>query len=324
MNTDVVCTKRRRVRTWGLTTSIRRVGRIERKGSCYWRKLASSVAWRLAPILPGYSTANQRLGGLLPLDYRRSYSLSLAACNSGHLLGCTLLEALSLWLGDDKKSKAWVKVLNDACHGYGWRDMPDSTACTILGDHFRSLDIGAQAQKFYERACKTGQCVSFAGCAHARACHNAAVLLRRLPPQKNSREKTLKLLEKGCTLRFADSCRLLGNIQLRSNTIKALDSYSKACELEVGDGCFNVAVGHHSGQIGEKNLTKALRYYRRACKMGLPMGVNMRTSYRPRIRQKLRCAGGKRKRVPHEYRDNGQQPVGVGPQSDSDQFSCLI
>ena len=29
-------------------------------------------------------------------------------------------------------------------------------------------------------------------------------------------------------------------------------------------------------------------------------------------------------KVPHEYRDNGQQPVGVGPQSDSDQFSCLI
>ncbi|WP_187858533.1 sel1 repeat family protein [Helicobacter pylori] len=55
---------------------------------------------------------------------------------------------------------------------------------------------------------------------------------------------------------------------------KAIALYKKACDLEVGGGCFNLGALYHNGQGVEKNLTKADQFYSKACNLKEGLGCN--------------------------------------------------
>ena len=61
-------------------------------------------------------------------------------------------------------------------------------------------------------------------------------------------------LDKECNLNNSKSCTELGTIYKKQNLQKSVELFNKACELNDGDGCFNLAYANEHGQGVQQNI----------------------------------------------------------------------
>lgn len=108
-------------------------------------------------------------------------------------------------------------------------------------DDFSGMDKDIPAStRYFERACELG---------FPKGCHNAAIAYMQGDGCEKNVKRGLEYHEKACSGSIGESCLSLWsayfhghNGDVQKDGAKALDSASKACNLEVFQGCVNAAI----------------------------------------------------------------------------------
>ena|GEM_PF-2885312 len=172
-------------------------------------------------------------------DVRTAFNLFKYSCDKGLPRGCGSLAWMYLQgaLGAPEYDKAKM-YLQIACTG------EDATSCSTLG---YMIEEGkgakpdfAQASQYYLKACNAGDSLG---------CGNLGVLMAQGKGVPRNDKDALPLLEKGCAVNAADSCRFLasfyekGRAKLPVSHASAHFYRLKACEVGDVPSCERLAKG---------------------------------------------------------------------------------
>ncbi len=94
---------------------------------------------------------------------------------------------------------------------------------------------------------------------------------------RQSDNKALEYFSKACDLDNGEGCGHLGIMYYRGKGVKqdyfkADEYFKKACGLDYGLGCFNLGVMYGEGEGVKQNYFTALKYYEKACGLNNIMG----------------------------------------------------
>ncbi|MGN8527559.1 sel1 repeat family protein [Helicobacter pylori] len=121
-----------------------------------------------------------------------------------------------------------------------------------------------RAKEYFEKACGLHDAD---GCAILREAYSKVIL------KGSARESIEKALEhtataKACKSNDAKKCKDLAEFYFNANDLKnALEYYSKACELNNGEGCSKLGGDYFLGESVTQDLKKAFGYYSKACEL---------------------------------------------------------
>ncbi len=87
-------------------------------------------------------------------------------------------------------------------------------------------------------------------------------------------KKDLEYYSKACELNYGDGCAILGDIYhngegVTQNFKKAFKYYSKACELNDAKGCYALAAFYNEGKGVAKDEKQTTENLEKSCKLGL-------------------------------------------------------
>lgn len=99
------------------------------------------------------------------------------------------------------------------------------------------------------------------------ACHHlAGAVLDGDSGLKKDTARAIELYTKACNLGATDACLDHGHLYYRNHDYtKAISFYEKGCEGHNGEGCFYVGIMYHQGDLVKKDLTKARTFFKKAC-----------------------------------------------------------
>ncbi|MCQ2702108.1 sel1 repeat family protein [Helicobacter pylori] len=121
-----------------------------------------------------------------------------------------------------------------------------------------------RAKEYFEKACGLHDAD---GCTILREAYSKVIL------KGSARESIEKALEhtataKACKSNDAKKCKDLAEFYFNANDLKnALEYYSKACELNNGEGCSKLGGDYFLGESVTQDLKKAFGYYSKACEL---------------------------------------------------------
>lgn len=112
---------------------------------------------------------------------------------------------------------------------------------TTIDDPFSGMDKDIPVStRYFERACELG---------FLKGCHNAGIAFMQGDGCEKNVKRGLECYEKGCAGSIGESCLSLWSAYFHGNKgdvskdgAKALDYASKACDLEMLQGCVNAAL----------------------------------------------------------------------------------
>lgn len=110
-----------------------------------------------------------------------------------------------------------------------------------------------------------------------KACFNIAATYYNGEKTQNNLKQAEKIWLETCEKGAADSCLGVALLYTQNGTAptkKAMPFLEKACNLGNANGCYNLGVVYHQGEITPKNLKKARALYELACNGGESFGCH--------------------------------------------------
>ena len=132
----------------------------------------------------------------------------------------------------------------------------NAESCNNLGVRLAKLDV-AKARELYTKACDGKLRV---------ACRNAGLSWRDDAPKDPAR--SIAPFTRGCGLGDGFACGALGYAIDATDPATAAKHYQTACDQDIGDACYNLALLHREGRGVARSDELADELMRRACKAG--------------------------------------------------------
>lgn len=186
------------------------------------------------------------------------------ACKYGHTESCLIVGTVNipLFTNDREAQKKSFNSYLKAC------ELQDGRGCGfVAGFYLRGNVVAKDPQKTLEYAKKGCDLKDGRSCGLIAECYENGFGVNQDVNMANAYNI------KGCELNDPKACDSIGLVyQKAQDYISANEAFSKACEGEIGGGCYELGVSYWGGLGVVQNINAAMDYFVKSCDLNSPEG----------------------------------------------------